>query len=47
VHTEFWRVTRGISVGKPRRMWEENTKMSPQEKRWFGVDWIDLALGRD
>jgi hypothetical protein len=46
LHTEFWCVTR-ISVGKPRRRWEDNTKMNPQETRWSGVDWFDLALDRD
>jgi hypothetical protein len=33
LHTEFWCVTRRISVGKSRRRWEDNSKMDPQETR--------------
>ena len=47
VHTEFWFVTRRISVGKPRRRWEDNINMDLQETRWSGVDRIRLALHID
>jgi hypothetical protein len=34
------------SLGRPRRRWEDNIKMDPQEVRW-GMDWIELAQDRD
>jgi len=34
-------------LGIPRRRWEDNTKMDLQEVGCGGVDWIDLAQGRD
>jgi hypothetical protein len=43
-------------VGKPegnrplpriRRRWEDNIKMNLQEVGFEGIDWIDLAPGRD
>jgi hypothetical protein len=33
--------------GKPRRRWEDNTKMDLQEIGCGGMDWIDLAQNRD
>jgi hypothetical protein len=30
-----------------RRRWEDNIKIDLQEVRWEGMDWIDLAQGRD
>jgi hypothetical protein len=33
-------------LGKPRCKWEDNTKMDLQEVEW-GMDWIELAQGRD
>jgi len=47
LHAEFWCVTTRISVGKPRRRWEDNTKMYPNKTRWSGLDWIDMALDED
>jgi hypothetical protein len=35
-----------ISLGRPRRRWEDNTKMDLQEVGW-GTDWIDLVQDRD
>jgi len=32
---------------KPRRRWEDNTKMNLREIGWEGVDWIHLAQDRD
>ena len=29
--------------GRPRRKWEDNTKMDLQKVGWRGMDWIDLA----
>jgi len=34
-------------LGRPRRKWEDNTKMDLQEMVCDGMDWIDLAEGRD
>jgi hypothetical protein len=34
-------------VGRPRRRWQDNIKMFLQEVEWGGMDWIDLAHGRD
>ena len=34
-------------LGKPRRRWEHNIKMDLQEVGCGGMDWIELALGRD
>jgi hypothetical protein len=41
-----------IPVGKrplerPRRRWEDNTKMDIQEVRCGGMDWIELDQDRD
>jgi hypothetical protein len=32
---------------RPRRRWEDNIKMVLQEVGWGGMDWIDVAEGRD
>jgi len=34
-------------LGRPRRRWEDNIKMDPQEAVCGGMDWIDLAQDRD
>ena len=34
-------------LGRPRRRWEDNIKMGFQEVGCRGMDWIELALGRD
>jgi hypothetical protein len=34
-------------LGRPRRMWVGNIKMSLREIRWGDMDWIDLAQDRD
>jgi hypothetical protein len=36
-----------ISVGRPKRLWEDNIKMDLQEAEWRGMDWIDLAQNRE
>ena len=33
--------------GRPRRRWEDNIKMNPQEVGCVGVDWIELTQDRD
>jgi hypothetical protein len=35
------------SLGRPRRRWENDIKMDIREMGCGGVDWIDLAQGRD
>jgi hypothetical protein len=34
-------------LGRPRRKWVDNIKMDLREKRWIGMDWVDLAQERD
>jgi hypothetical protein len=34
-------------LGRPRRRWNDNIKMDLQEVGCGGMDWIDLAQGRD
>jgi hypothetical protein len=34
-------------LGRPRRRWEDNTKMDLQEVGCGGMDWIELAQGSD
>jgi hypothetical protein len=34
-------------LGRPRYRWEDNVKMGFREIGWCGMDWIDLAVGRD
>jgi hypothetical protein len=45
-----------ILVGKPegkrtlgslRRRWVDNIEKDLRERRWDGMDWIDLAQGKD
>jgi hypothetical protein len=33
--------------GRPRRKWEDNIKIDPQEVGCGVMDWIELALNRD
>ena len=35
------------TLGRCRRMCEDNIKMDLQHVRWGGIDWIDLAQDRD
>jgi len=34
-------------LGRPRRRWEDNIDMGLQEVGCGGMDWIELAKGRD
>jgi hypothetical protein len=34
-------------LGRPRRRWVDNIKMHLREIGWDGVDWIDMAQGKD
>jgi len=34
-------------LGRPRRRWEDNTKMDLQKVGCGGMDWIELAVDRD
>jgi len=34
-------------LGRPRSKWEDNIKMNLQEVGRGGMDWIELAQGRD
>jgi hypothetical protein len=35
------------SLGRPRRRWVDDVKMTLREIGWGGMDWIDLAQDRD
>jgi hypothetical protein len=35
------------TIGRPRHRWVDNVKMELRETGWGGMDWIDLAQGRD
>jgi hypothetical protein len=34
-------------MGRPRRRWEDNSKIDLQEVGYGGVDWIELAQDTD
>jgi hypothetical protein len=34
-------------LGRPRSTWVDNIKMDLREIGWDGVDWIELAQGRN
>ena len=34
-------------LGRPRRRWDDNTKMDLQEVGCGGMDWIEVAQDRD
>jgi hypothetical protein len=34
-------------LGRPRSRWVDNIKMDLREIGWDGVEWIDMAQGRD
>ena len=36
-----------IQFARPSRRWEDNINMDPQEVECGGMDWIQLAQGRD
>jgi hypothetical protein len=38
-------VRRPLRIPRPR--WVDNIKMDLRERRWDGMDWIDLAQDRD
>jgi hypothetical protein len=42
-----YRVLVGRPLRRPRRRWEDNIKMDHQHMGCGGMDWIDLAQGRD
>jgi hypothetical protein len=35
------------SLGRPRRRWEDNIRMSLREIVWEGVDWMHVAQDRN
>jgi hypothetical protein len=42
-----YRVLVGKPLGRPRRRWEDNIKMDPQEVGGGHGDWMELAQDRD
>ena len=49
VHTGCWcgKSEGNRQLGRLRRRWKDNFKIDLQEKRWSGMDWIDLAQDRN
>ena len=49
VHTGCWcgKSEGKRQLGRLRRRWKDNFKIDLQEKRWSGMDWIDLAQDRN
>jgi len=41
------RLGRKRPLGRPRRRWEDDIKKYLQRVGWGGMDWLDLAWGRD
>jgi len=42
-----WKPERKRSFANHRRRWEGNIKTDQQVLGWVGVEWIDLAQGKD
>jgi len=42
-----WKPEEKRPLGRPRRKWEDNIKLDLQEVGCGGMDWIELAGGRD
>ena len=38
---------RKTPLGRPKRRWEDNTKLDRRECEWEGVHWIDVAQDRN
>jgi hypothetical protein len=45
MHIGYW-WERKRPLERSRRRWVDNIKMDLREKRWDGMDWIDLAQDR-
>ena len=43
----MWKPEGKRPLGRLRRRWEDNIKMDLHEVRCGGMDWIELAQGRD
>jgi hypothetical protein len=41
----WWKSQNERPLGRPRHRWVDNIKMDLGERRWGGMDWIDLAQG--
>jgi hypothetical protein len=39
--------SKAYEAQRPRRRWVDNIKMDLREVGWDGVDWMDMAQGRD
>jgi hypothetical protein len=35
------------TLGRPRRMWENNIKIDIIEIGWVNIDWIDISIPQD
>jgi hypothetical protein len=43
----WWESQKERPLGRRRRWWVDNIKIDLRERRWDGLDWIDLAQDRD
>jgi hypothetical protein len=43
----WWGTPEERPLGRPRRRWVDNIKIDLREIGWDGVDWVDLAQGRE
>jgi hypothetical protein len=47
MHIKFWlHNLKGISFGRPRYSWDDDTKMNLMKALWKALDWTDLAHNR-
>jgi hypothetical protein len=46
MHIGYWWESQKERV-RPRRRWVDNIKIDLREIGWDGMDWIELAQGRD
>jgi hypothetical protein len=43
----WWERQNGTSPERPRRRWEDDTKMDLREIGWGGMDWNDLSQDKN
>jgi hypothetical protein len=43
----WWESQKERPLERSRRRWEDNIKMELREIGWGGMDWVNLAQGRD
>jgi hypothetical protein len=43
----IWRASREEPLGRPRYRWKNNIRVDLRDRRWEGVDWLNLAQHKD